>query len=198
MENNNISDENDVLKKALDLFADLDQEARARIIRTLTTYFLDTQLPIASKHTIPYEHLQRKETPSHERVFSGHRELSPKEFMQEKAPKTDVERVVCLAYYLSHYLNTPHFKTAEISKLNTEAAQRKLANAAYAVNNATQGGYFVDAPGGDKQLSVMGEHYVEALPEREALREIKERFQHRQKRYKKKTKKNGTATKGQS
>src|SRR5689334_20180124 len=36
-------------------------------------------------------------------AFSNHPTISPKEFMAEKAPATDVERVACLAYYLTHY-----------------------------------------------------------------------------------------------
>ena len=92
--------------------------------------------------------------------------------MLEKAPHTDIDRVVCLGYYLSHYADKPHFKTTDISAMNTEAAQRKLTNATYAINNAVQGGYFVAAHGGNKQLSAVGEQYVEALPDREAAKSI--------------------------
>jgi hypothetical protein len=109
--------------------------------------------------------------------------------MLEKASRTDVDRVVCLAYYLSHYRDKPHFKTSDISKLNTEAAQRKLANAAYAVNNATQGGYLAQAPGGLKQLSVLGEQYVEVLPDREAGKAVLERLRPRRSRVYVKTRK---------
>jgi len=62
----------------------------------------------------------------------------------EKQPRTDVERVACLAYYLTHYRNTPYFKTLDLGKLNTEAAQPKFSNAAYASNNALKMGYLVD------------------------------------------------------
>ena len=43
--------------------------------------------------------------------FSEDRSISPKEFMLEKKPRTAVERVACLAYYLTHYRDLPHFKT---------------------------------------------------------------------------------------
>src|SRR5437879_2148026 len=33
-----------------------------------------------------------------------------KEFLAAKRPTTDVERVACLAYYLTHAKNKPHFK----------------------------------------------------------------------------------------
>jgi hypothetical protein len=100
--------------------------------------------------------------------FSKEQSLSPKEFLLKKQPRSDVERVACLGYYLAHYRDQPSFKTFDISKLNTEAAQTKLSNAAYAVNNANKCGYLAPALKGMKQLSAIGEIYVEALPDREA------------------------------
>jgi Zn-dependent M16 (insulinase) family peptidase len=82
---------------------------------------------------------------------------------------------MCLAYYLAHYRDAPHFKTADIAKLNTEAAQRKFANTAYTLNNAATTGYFVGAMKGHKQLTSMGEQYVEALPDRAAAKAVVER-----------------------
>lgn len=103
--------------------------------------------------------------------FSRDRTLSPKEFLRDKHPVTDADRVACLAYYLAHYRDTPHFKTIDISTLNTEAAQRKLSNAYVAVDNAARDGYLVPATKGRKQISAAGEKYVELLPNREAARE---------------------------
>ena len=102
--------------------------------------------------------------------FTEDRSLSPKEFIRQKQPQTDVERVACLAYYLTHYRDTPYFKTVDISRLNTEAAQTKFSNAAMAVNNASLRGYLVSGPQGSKQVSVYGEQYVAALPDRHAAR----------------------------
>ena len=103
-------------------------------------------------------------------TFSEDRSMSPKVFMLQKQPQTDVERIGCLAYYLTHYRNMPYFKTADLSQLNTEAAQRKFSNPAVAVDNAAKNGYLVPASNGNKQLSAAGEHFVEALPDREAAR----------------------------
>ncbi|MGH9876832.1 MAG: hypothetical protein ACRD5H_04285, partial [Nitrososphaerales archaeon] len=104
--------------------------------------------------------------------YSEDRSISPKDFMLEKQPRTDVERVACLAYYLTHYRGTPHFKTIDLSTLNTEAAQVKFSNAAFSVNNATKLGYLVPATKGQKQLSAIGEKFVRALPDRDAAREV--------------------------
>jgi len=92
--------------------------------------------------------------------------------MLEKQPRTDVEKVACLAYYLTHYRDTPYFKTLDISKLNTEAAQTKFANPTVAVDNAGKTNYLVPATKGNKQLSALGEQFVQALPDREKARAI--------------------------
>ena len=62
----------------------------------------------------------------------------------------------------------PHFKTLEISKLNTEAAQLKFSNAAFSVTNAANAGLLAPAGKGNKQISAIGERVVDALPDREA------------------------------
>jgi len=100
-------------------------------------------------------------------TFSEDRSIKPKQFMFQKQPRTDVEKVACLAYYLTHYRDTPYFKTLDISKLNTEAAQVKFSNAAVAVENATRLRYLVPATKGNKQLSSLGEQFVLALPDRD-------------------------------
>lgn len=103
--------------------------------------------------------------------FSADRTLSPKSFLLEKRPQSDVERVACLAYYITHYRDMPYFKTVDISKLNTEAAQQKLTNPSNSVHNAAKMGYLVSASKGQKQLSAAGELFVEALPAREKAKE---------------------------
>jgi hypothetical protein len=107
--------------------------------------------------------------------FSEDDALSVKQFMHEKAPQTDVERVACLAYYLAHYRSTPHVKTKDITALNTESAHRPFSNTAVAVDNATKQGYLVPSIKGSKQISAHGERYVEQLPDREAAKELMDR-----------------------
>lgn len=117
----------------------------------------------------PSRHIATVEsTPS----FSEDRGASPKEFLRDKRPASDVERVACLAYYLTHHRDTPHFKTVDISALNTEAAQPKFSNASMAVDNASKAGLLVQAIKGSKQLSAAGEHYVQLLPDRDAAKEM--------------------------
>jgi hypothetical protein len=163
-----------VVQKCLDLLDPLDEGERVRVLRTVATYF---DIVLAPHHgggaTAVPPPVGQRPAQSREPVFSGHEPISAKDFLRQKEPRTDVERAMCLAYYLAHYRDVPSFKTGDIAKLNTEAAQRKFANTAYTVNNAATTGYFVAAPGGNRQLSSMGEQYVEALPDRQAARSLR-------------------------
>jgi hypothetical protein len=161
----------DVLNQVISALKSLPGDARERILQTVLTFFqflparpLDWSLPAASSQ--PGTH-----TPTRP-PFSQDLSMSAKEFLLEKQPKTDVERIACLAFYLTHYRNTPHFKTIDLSSLNTEAAQPKFANAAWAANNALKLGYLVPASRGHRQLSGAGERFVRALPDRDAARAI--------------------------
>ena len=156
----------------------LDSDAQARVLRSIIALF---DIPLNQLPTTPtHNPIQIIDNPP----FSGadERTLSPKEFLYDKRPATDIDKIACLAYYLSHYKNTPHFKTLDLSQLNTEAAQVKFSNAAQAVENATKAGLLVPAVKGQKQLSAFGEMYVQALPDRDAARAAIEG--HRRKRAK--------------
>jgi hypothetical protein len=163
-------DEVRVLTQILDALQRLDPQSRQRILETVATFF---GLAVGSP-------TQRRSINQPTGVaplpgsgsFSEDRALPPKQFLLEKQPRTDVERVACLAYYLTHYRSTPHFKTLDISKLNTEAAQIKFSNAAVAVDNATKLHYLVPAAKGTKQISALGEQFVLALPDREKAKAV--------------------------
>ncbi|MGC9261448.1 MAG: hypothetical protein ACP5I8_15390, partial [Phycisphaerae bacterium] len=115
-------------------------------------------------------------------IFSNHVDRSPKQFLEDKQPHSDADRVACLAYYLAHYRGIPHFKTVDISKLNTEAAQFKFSNAAVAVNNAALHGLLTSAGKGNKQISAVGERFVEALPDRESAKKVLQKIRIRRAR----------------
>jgi hypothetical protein len=159
----------EVVTSILSQLSKVDPAIRERIIHTLATFYRvdlrgtsSTRQQAGSGHsaTLP------------ESTFSEDRSISPKQFMGEKQPHTDVEKVACLAYYLTHYGNMPHFKTLDISKLNTEAAQIKFSNPAVAMENAVKRHYLVPATKGNKQLSALGEQFVQSLPDREKARAV--------------------------
>lgn len=167
----------EILTEVLTALRKLDREGQERMIQTVSTF-----LGLSPKIGTPQNHsLNRPVTAalSTSPSFSEDRSMSPKDFMLDKQPQTDVERVACLAYYLTHYANTPHFQTVDISRINTEAAQIKFSNAAFSVNNAVQSGYLVPAPHGKKQISAAGERFVQALPDRDVARKIMENLRRR-------------------
>jgi hypothetical protein len=154
----------EILNKLLADLHDLDPEARTRILQTVSTYY-----QMGPVHQTRVQSIKEQEPAPG--PFSEDRSMSVKDFVMQKRPMTAVERVAVLAYYLTHYRDVPHFKTLDISKLNTDAAQPKFANAAVAVDNATKMGYLVPAPKGSKQLGAAGEVFVQLMPDREAAKE---------------------------
>jgi hypothetical protein len=168
------TDDAEVLGQIISSMKKLDDDARRRLYNTIGTFFqLDQPQSRATfaRDTAVESDLRSTSSPSSGPSFSADRAPKPKHFLSEKQPRTDVERVACLAFYLTHYRDMPEFTTLDVSKLNTEAAQRKLSNATAAVNNASQYGYLVPAAKGTKQISAAGERYVQALPNYEAAKE---------------------------
>lgn len=160
--------ESTILNQILTLLEPLDDASRVRILRTVHAFYNTDITPstIYSPSKSPLLSINALREP----VFGAHANITPKDFLSLKKPSTDVERVACLGYYLTHYRDTPHFKTTDITTLNTEAAQQRFSNTAMAVSNATAQGYLVPSINGCKQLSAGGEHYVELLPDRDASR----------------------------
>lgn len=174
-----ISDQAASLQRIIAELSPLSSDDRRRLLETVTTFFgIDRRQgdlspamggiarPAAS-HPTTFRFAEDDETPT------------PKSFMLEKSPTTDVERVACLAYYLTHHRATPHFKTRDISDLNRESAHRPFSNAAVAVDNATKSGYLVPSVKGAKQLSAAGEQFVQALPNHDIAKQAMERFRPR-------------------
>lgn len=160
----------------------LSGEAQARVLKSIITIF---DIPIATPQINVGGSLQTSATssPASDSFSkSDDRLLSPKEFLHEKRPATDVDKVACLAYYLAHYRNTQFFKTLDISQLNTEAAQVKFSNPTQAVDNATKAELLVPAAKGQKQISAAGELYVQSLPDKDAAKAAIEGFRRKRTR----------------
>jgi hypothetical protein len=99
--------------------------------------------------------------------------IGVKEFLRQKAPTTDLERFVCLAYYLTHSMDTPSFTTKEITKLNADAHGMDFSNAAATAMNAVrQSKYLSSASGGKRRITTRGEAVVEAMPDRAKVGEV--------------------------
>lgn len=165
----------DALTTIIGALKRMSREEQTRTLQAVSVFLGLNSEPVRSSHSTPITAQQTSKVAPLTDVrpsFSEERGLSPKEFLRDKKPTSDVERVACLGYYLAHYRDTPHFKTVDISALNTEAAQPKFSNASMAVDNASKAGLLVQAIKGSKQLSSNGEHYVQLLPDREAAKEM--------------------------
>ena len=155
---------------------DLDTSERQRVLQMVRMYFdSDPYVAAASSQTAVAS------VPS----FTENVRLTPKEFILDKRPTSDIERVACLAFYLSHYNGQQHFKTKDISLLNSDAKQAPFSNAAQAMKNAQLKGFVVPAAKGFKQLSAVGERFVQALPNREEALTAFKAFKPKQRKKKK-------------
>ena len=169
-------DDFEALSTIVGVLKQLEPDVQRRVLQSVQSF-----LGLSLQHQVTSH--DEKPLPASRTVagqgFSLDRTLSPKEFLRDKHPAMDVERVACLAYYLTYYRDTPHFKTIDISALNTEAAQPKFSNTSVAVENARAQGYLVPATKGNKQISAPGEKFVELLPDKDAAREAFRTFRSR-------------------
>lgn len=171
------------------LLKDLESPEECRKVLHAASILLDESPPTKQISTYTQSIVPTNDV-SREPSFSNRSDISPKQFLHEKEPKTDVEKVACLAYYLSHFLDQPHFNTIDISSLNTDAAQIKFSNPAQSVSNATRRGLITSGEKGTKQISAIGEKYVDALPDKVAAnRVIKKKRKRGTKKSKRKSKK---------
>lgn len=152
-----------LLQEILVALRHLNGNSRKKLVRTILAYFEMSPSDLVG--------------PGFYNSFVGHsnQAMSPKEFIQSKQPINDTERVACLAYYLKHYLHTSQFKSADITRVNREAGQRKFVSTTKAIGGALKQGYLNSSATGKgvRELSDTGELLVTALPDRQkASREL--------------------------
>jgi hypothetical protein len=178
----------DIVDKIVSLLQELNLESQVHILKTVNMWLKISDYSTLYDKTLPTKSISFLPETSQKEVskFSGKKVMSPKRFILEKEPNTSVARIACLAFYLTHYRDTPYFKTLELSKLNTEAAQQKFSNPTQTANDAVKCGLLVPASKGQKQISAVGEQYIQALPDQEAAKQV---LQHMRKTRRKKTKK---------
>ena len=173
MEIESIEEMRVVVNDILAMLSRLEPDARRRVLATVVTFLKYDDIRIDNQQYIPQIVEQRKsQTQLHdEGEFSTDRTISAKQFVFDKNPLSDVDRIACLAYYLTHYQNMLEFQTRDVSLLNTEAAQRKFSNPSFSMRNAARSGYIIQGSKNYWRLSAIGEVYVRALPDRNAARD---------------------------
>lgn len=158
-----------VLGTLINALEPLSVDARKRLLQTVATFY-DLASPAAYEGTATGRPAESQVVNGSSKAFSTDRSASPKDFIHEKAPDSETERIVCLAFYLAHYRGQQHFKTLDLTQLNTEAAQIKFSNASAIVHTASRQGLIGPAPNGQRQITARGERFVSMLPDREAAR----------------------------
>src|SRR5712664_747450 len=90
------------LSTIIDILNGLDDASRIRVLKSISTFF---HVPMEDRGPSP---ITRNESSSlstqySRPSFSEDHTPTPKQFLFEKRPQTDVERIACLAYYLTHF-----------------------------------------------------------------------------------------------
>lgn len=189
------TDDFESLRRIIECLRWQDDEGKVRLLKSAITFLRLEASFGTQKHIVPIDSPASHPStnfsvPTANSSFSNRTEMSPKQFLLEKQPANDIERIACLAYYLTHFRSMPEFKTLDLSKLNTEAAQPKFSNPSVPVDHATRRGYLVATSGWGKQIGALGEQFVQALPDRDAAKLVMERVRLRRPR----KKRNGSAT----
>ncbi len=111
--------------------------------------------------------------------------LNPKQFVAQKKPKTQYERIACLGYFLHTARKVSEFGADEIKAINKEAAQQPILNLPQILSDTSRKYGFLSAAGaGNKQMTVLGDAVVQALPDREAVKTALAEHRPRKKRKK--------------
>lgn len=150
----------------------LEEHKRLWVLQTAASRFSLTIDPTVSGGGNRLKGADTPPDPGTDKIAGG-AEISPQSFIRAKNPTTDVQRIACLAYYLTKHRNTARFKTKQLTDLNTEAKSPNFSNAAVAVNNARKEKYLTPAGGGEKQLTNVGEDLVDALPDQERVKALR-------------------------
>ncbi|MCI0618560.1 hypothetical protein L0244_36745 [bacterium] len=119
-------------------------------------------------------------------------DMNMADFVKNKSPKNEYQRVAVIAYYREYKQNKKEFKNAEMSQANTqEARQPKISNITDVVTKARDRYKFLTKGTGKAthQLSTHGADIVNALPDQESVKKLIAGAKSRKPRKKKKEKK---------
>ena len=93
-----------------------------------------------------------------------------KDFLVQKRPFDNYERIACIVYHMEKTQGLEGVKNKDIIKGNKDARQTAFSNPGVFINHAVgRHGYLTTMGGGKKALSAKGEAVVNALPAREAV-----------------------------
>jgi hypothetical protein len=101
---------------------------------------------------------------------TGALQATARAFIAAKKPTSDVQRVTCIAYYMTHHDGRPSYKARDLAEVGTAAAVR-FSNIRQTISNATRQNKFL-IPAGPQlhQITPRGEAMVDALPDQHAAK----------------------------
>lgn len=165
---NPFSQELEALRAVLEALEPLEAKSREFVFKTAAE-----RLELALDTVPPEVGGRNATTPASNRVREPGDQPTSKQFLREKKPTSDIQRVAVLAYYLTHYGEKETFNTQDIVQLNTDAGGTKIGNPHRAVDNATrQARILIPVAGGNKKITTHGEDLVDALPDQDAIKEV--------------------------
>lgn len=172
----------DALKTILTAVGGLEQSGQRFVLRTAIERLELTDLLRSTAGSGPADGARSGEKAGDEDKTGGGREdgapwgsgtPTAKEFLRSKRPITDEQRIVVLAYYLTHYGDQEQFKTKDLEQANIDAGGTRIKNPKVSVDNATRRAEFLTpVSGGKKKITAHGEEVVDALPDQEAVKVV--------------------------
>jgi hypothetical protein len=110
----------EVLNAVIQSLGRLPADSRLRVIKAILSFYelgaehLEVKRPIESSFAQEPAHTP---TMSSRPAFSSDTSVSPKQFLIQKQPKTDVEIIACLAYYLTHLYGLAAYRKREFARI---------------------------------------------------------------------------------
>jgi len=130
MKATSLDKELEALKVILHVLEPLDETQRSFVVKTATERLSIVGIAPAASGNKDESHAAGTQASARATAVSDINGSiggeTPKQFLKAKLPMTDVQRVACLAFYLTHARNQPQFDTEAITKLNTEALGTRL------------------------------------------------------------------------
>jgi len=118
MKNHKIQADVAALGTVIDALDPLEADKRLWVLQTAASRFSLTMNPTVSGGGKPPREADTPAGPGTDKIAGG-ADASPQSFIRAKNPTTDVQRIACLAYYLTKHRNTTRFKTKQLTDLNT-------------------------------------------------------------------------------
>jgi len=161
-----------------ELFLENALQKAVGIVETVEECYREAAFPIIFEYLVRRDAISSVDSsfpnsgnssPNSQKKLSSN--LSVNEFFQKAKPHTQIDEVVCIAYYLFHVGNVEEFSYTEVREIFGRKLRRKEPkNLTDVVNKCIKSAYIIEtstSTNGQRRLVItqMGEQYVESLLE---------------------------------